>query len=358
MATAKAKPLTLSVAASAMRKLVLASGITLVLLIVGRIFLDAAISYWNAIHPAPPPPPTVGFGILPKIAFPDTPLKPKSYSLQISSANLQPKSDRAFVFFQPSQRASLLAVDKATKQAATLGFMFQPERITSEQYRWRRTQPLPSVLDYNIVNGTFRMRVDWQNNPAFLQGNRLPDEDQAIAIAKQALGAAGILQKDMATGSAKVTYLKADGNSYTNTVSFSEADFLQVDLFRTPVRGTAPIVTDRPTKGTVRAIISGSNDRAQQVIALEYNYLPVDYNTLHTYPIISPGAAYQLLSQGKGYAASISEDQTDAVVRNVYLAYYDSGSTPQNFLQPIYVFEGDGGYVGYVSAVDPKWIAP
>lgn len=357
MAAPKAKPLTLTQAAAAMRKVIVATGITLGILIVGRVFLEAAINYWKATHPEPPPPPTVGFGVLPKLAFPESVIKPTKYTLQVSSTNLRPFSDRALVFFQPSQRASLLAVDKASRQATVLGFLFQPERITSEQYRWRRTQPLSAVLDYNIVNGTFTMKVDWQSNPAFLQGNRLPTEDQAIGLAKQTLGSAGILPKDMATGSAKVTYLKSDGDSYTNTVSFSEADFLQVDLFRTPVRSQFPILGERPNKGAVRVIMSGNQDRNLQTVAVEYNYLPVDYNTSHTYPIITPNAGYQLLAAGKGYSASISEGQTEAVIRNIYMGYYDSGNKAQNYLQPIYVFEGDGGYVGYVSAIDPKWIA-
>lgn len=358
MATQKAKPLNLTETAATMRKVILVSGVTIVTLIIGRVFFESAVQYWKATHPEPPPPPTVGFGILPKIEFPLTQNAPTTYTLQAPNAQLKPVSDRVTVFFEPSKRASLLAVDKATKQANTLGFLFDPEHITSEQYRWRRTQPLPAVLDYNIVNGTFMLRVDWQSNPAFLQGNKLPNEDTAIDLAKQTIASVGLLPKDMATGSAKVSYLKSSGTSYANTVSFSEADFLQVDLFRTPVYSQYSILTERPNKGTIRAIISGNSDRAQQIVALEYNYLPVDYTTLHTYPLLTPSAAFTLLSQGKGYAANTSQDQQSVIIRNIYLAYYDSGNKPQSYLQPIYVFEGDGGYVGYVPAIDPKWLSP
>ncbi|MEP7167199.1 MAG: hypothetical protein ABI758_04440 [Candidatus Woesebacteria bacterium] len=358
MAKPKAKPLTLTQAAYAMRKILLATGITLLVIIVGRIFLESAVNFWVNTHPKAPPPPTVGFGILPRLAFPESVAKPTSFRLEASAATMKATSDRAMVFFQPSKRASLLALDKASVQAKTLEFIFPPERITSESYRWRRTDPLPAVLDYNIVNGTFVLRVDWQSNPSFLQGNRLPDEDSAINTARNKVSEAGLLAKDMATGSAKVTYLKSNNGSYTNTVSFSEADFLQVDLFRTPVFGQFPILTERPNRGTIRAIISGSQDRSQQIIALDYSYLPVDYTVLYTYPIIPPTAAYQMLSAGNGYSASIAEGQTEAIIRNVYLAYFDSGSKPQSYMQPIYVFEGDGGYVGYVPAIDPKWISP
>ncbi len=357
MAKPKAKPLNLTETAATMRKVILVGGVTLLTLIIGRVFVESAVGYWKATHPAAPPPPTVGFGILPKIQFPVAKSNPTKYTLQAPSTQLQTSSDRIFVFFEPSKRASLLAVDKATKQANTLGFLFDPERITSEMYRWRRTQPLPAVLDYNIINGTFTLRVDWQSNPAFLQSSKLPTEEAAIDLAKQTIAGVGLLPKDMATGSAKVSYLKSSGSSFTNTVSYSESDFLQVDLFRTPIYSKYPVLTDRPTKGTIRAIISGSQDRSQQIVALEYNYLPVDYATVQTYPLITPQAAFTLLANGKGYSANVSDGQTEAVIRSISLAYFDSGSTQQSYLQPIYVFEGDGGFVGYVPAVDAKWIS-
>jgi hypothetical protein len=37
------------------------------------------------------------------------------------------------------------------------------------------------------------------------------------------------------------------------------------------------------------------------------------------------------------------------------MGYYES-STYQQYYQPIYVFKGDGDFVGYVSAIDPRYI--
>jgi hypothetical protein len=42
-------------------------------------------------------------------------------------------------------------------------------------------------------------------------------------------------------------------------------------------------------------------------------------------------------------------------IRNIFLAYFES-EEPQNYLQPIFVFEGDKNFTAYVSAVDPEWI--
>ena len=42
-------------------------------------------------------------------------------------------------------------------------------------------------------------------------------------------------------------------------------------------------------------------------------------------------------------------------IRNIYLAYYDSIS-PQTYLQPVFIFEGDDGFVAYVPAVSRDYV--
>ncbi|PWU24164.1 hypothetical protein C5B42_00500 [Candidatus Cerribacteria bacterium 'Amazon FNV 2010 28 9'] len=355
MATAQPqKPVTLTQTAFVARRAVVVFGITLLVYVVGRFFIDSFTQYWIATHPTPPPPPTHGFGILPKIAFPTNVGTPTSYKLELPPDRLAPPSDRAYVFFMPSQRASLLALSKAKQQAQDLGFLLEPQQITNDVYRWSHSQPLPATLDYNIVNGTFTQKLDWQSDPTFLQTNQLPNEDDAIAMTRTMLQAANLLGQDIATGSAKITYLKAGTSGYTPTVSLSESDFLQVDIFRTQILGTYDVVTDAPTHGAVRAIITGKQDTNLRFAMIDYKYLPVDYTSAFTYSIISPSEAFVDLRAGKGYTAAMSQSGTDVTIRTIRLGYYDS-FTPQSYLQPIYILEGDGGYIGYVSAVSPTW---
>ncbi|HSW89302.1 MAG TPA: hypothetical protein VLH19_00315 [Patescibacteria group bacterium] len=350
-----ASPLTLTQVASFMRKFIAIAGVTLAVMIVGRVFLESAVGYWKATHPAPPPPPTAVFGLLPRLKFPTSVGTATSLKLEIPPSRLRPVSDRATVYFIRSKRPSLLALDKAKEQAATLGFLFEPDRIDTQTYRWRRTQPLTSVLDYDIITGMFTMSLDWQSDPNFLQNSKLPIEDEAILNVRSSLSTAGLLEKDIATGSAQVSYLKSSGGTYEPTVSFSEADFLQIDLYRTPVNGQYQVVTEEPGHGTIRAIITGSSDKSNFFAKLEYYYLPIEYGISATYPIITPTRAFQLLSEGSGYTAAMPTTGKDVIVRNINLAYYDS-KAEQQYLQPVYVLTGDGGYVGYVSAIDPRYV--
>ncbi len=354
MAAANTKPVTLTQVAGVARKAIVVGGVTLVVLIIGRFALQSFSAFWIATHPAPPPPPTRGFGILPGIAFPQSLGTPTSYRLDAAPRVLQAQSDRAPVFFMPSQRANLLSLDRAKREAANLGFILEPQQITTSLYRWTRNQPLQSTLDYNISNGTFTMKLSWETDPTFLQVKSLPTEDEAINVTRSVLSSSGLLKDDIATGAAKIGYLKASVNGYSPTVSLSESDFLQVDIFRTQIGGRYEVVTDEPGHGTVRTIVTGKDDPAMRFALVDYRYLPIDYDHFETYPIITPAQAFELLKSGKGYTARMPQGSADVIVRSIRLAMFASLS-PQEYLQPIYILEGDGGYTGYVPAIQAIW---
>src|SRR5260221_14323462 len=140
------KPISLTQVAAVARKGIVVGGVSLLVLVVGRFFLDSFLTYWTLTHPAPPPPPTHGFGVLPAIVFPKSVGTPASYKLESTIQGTKQQADRAPVYFMPAQRANLLSLDKAKPQANTLGFILEPEQTTSSLYRWKRNQPLGSVL--------------------------------------------------------------------------------------------------------------------------------------------------------------------------------------------------------------------
>lgn len=110
-------------------------------------------------------------------------------------------------------------------------------------------------------------------------------------------------------------------------------------------------------------IISGSQQRQQQIIAAEYHYFPVDETKFGTYPIITPQAAFEELKKGQAYIATSGQYKNgDSLkIRKVYLAYFDP-DVSSDFYQPIYVFDSadndpENSFVGYVPAVEPEYYA-
>ena len=341
------------------RKAVVFGSIGLVTLIVGRVVLATAVAWWKALNPPPPPPPTVGFGILPAVAFPlqDSEEKPLSYRLETATGGLPEFPDRAKVFLVQHPAPSLLADEAAKSQAANYGYVFEPDKLPGSNYSWSKSSPIQSTLEYNIVSKHFTITTDYLSRPELLTAPNLPSSFEAVKQVKDFLKKGDLLGEDMATASGEVSYLKALGDELEPAVSPSDADFIQVDLNRTPIDMMYRMFTPNGFEGIVSAILTGGLSGKQEdgIVYITSGYSPIDYTQVHTYPLRSPNEAWKLLQAGEGYIATPAEG-TAATVREVYLAYFDTPER-QEYLQPIYVFYNpEDGFLGYVSALDPSFI--
>lgn len=331
--------------------------IFLVVLMVGRITINGIIAYWKATHPEPPPPPTVGFGTLPGIVFPNQSDsdKPTSYRLETATGTLTDFGDRAKVYFMPKSTASLLADQNAKATAAKLDYVFEPEALTTQLYRWNKSRPLLSTLEMNIRTNTFSITSNYLSLPELLVRKQVPSGFDAISRVKNLLDRADLLADDVATASGEIVYLKSLGGELAPAVSQSDADFIQVDINRNPIDGLYRMYTPQGYMGTINAILTGGFEGRDSIVELHYNYHEINYDQVHTYPLRTSQSAWQILQAGEGYTAQ-KGSQDPAVIRTVSLGYFDSFEE-QDYLQPIFVFENpETGFLGFVPALDPRFI--
>ncbi|NCN24227.1 MAG: hypothetical protein COU65_01050 [Candidatus Pacebacteria bacterium CG10_big_fil_rev_8_21_14_0_10_42_12] len=330
--------------------------IALVAMIVGRVVISTFITFWKATHPPAPEPPTVGFGMLPAIALlSEAGAQPTSYSLELPTGRFPSFSDRAKVFFIPQGSASLLSDQQAKEKASRYDFVFEPEKIGQNTYRWTKSQPLGSTLEMNIITYQLRITTDFMSRPELTANPQLPDSFGAVQLVKSFLSTGNLLPADVATSSGSIEYQELIGGVLKPAYA-SDAEFIQVDLNRAPIDGAYEMYTPLGTVGTIHAILSGALSGNNAIVHLDYNYFPVDYYQVYTYPIRSPQSAWEILQAGEGYVVPSFAGE-EAAIRSVELGYFDNFAY-QPYLQPIYVFLGDEGFIGYVSAIDPSYIQP
>lgn len=342
---------TLSEVASKTRNIIKFGAVSLAAFVFLRIILIAGVAYWKKLHPPPPPPATVEYGKLPRLRFADQSKKTLNFNLQLPTLEFPVFPDRAKVFYLPLKKADFAIWDTAKAQAQTLGFGGEPEQIDNEVYRWTKISPVPISFELNIINGSFTYEYAWQEDTNILSAKRLPGEQQAI------LDTVDFVKKVNPEGSnlgqeAKVVYLKVVGAKLQPVVSFSEADLVQVNLFPPKIEELS-VVTPNPAQGVASALLSGSP--SQKVLKLNYNYFPINPSLFATYPLKTAKLAWQELQDGKGFLASLADKAADVTVRRVYLGYYAT-LTPQSYLQPVYIFTGDGDFMGYVPAITDEWL--
>lgn len=337
------------------RQAVKVVAILFVVMIVGRFAVQSFVAFWKAMNPPTPPPPTVGFGMLPAMRFPEKPEAelPTSYSLQLPRGTFPSYGDRAKVFFMPSTSLGLLSDQNAREFAAKYGFVFEPTILTTRLYRWQRSSPLETTLQLDIQTYQMRLTTNYLNRSDLLIGSVVPESLRAEQIVKSFVNTGGIGDQSIATNSAETTYLRLQGTQLVEALSYSDADYVRVALNRYPVDGFYEMYTPDGT-GIIEAVVAGGLSGNNAVVDFVSNFKPVDNSVVHTYPIRTAAQAWSILQAGEGYVARHSSSG-EAVIRSVALGYYDDFE-PQTYLQPIYVFIGDDDFLGYVPAIDPRFI--
>lgn len=121
--------------------------------------------------------------------------------------------------------------DRAIDLASRLGFLFTPTQPSETLYRWTQSDPLPATLDVDIVSGHFTLKRQWQADPSLVVSKRFVSEQQTIMDAQGFLRGVSLLPADL-NGPKKVSFWRAQGDRLVETISLSEADFVEVDMFR------------------------------------------------------------------------------------------------------------------------------
>jgi len=337
------------------RKIIKYTAFLIVFIFIFKVVWGISTSVFRKINPPEPPPPTVEFGNLPNLSFPRKETPEIEYKLETIEGTLPQLAKIGTVYFLPKKEARLFALENTKALARKIGFTREPQKISPTKLLFTTGKSPNTTLEIDMVTHNFKLDYDFLADQEILAERKLPNETQAVSEAKSFLSQLGLLTSDLAQGEAKVSYLKLQVPNLISAISFSEADFIRVDLFRKKVNGL-PVLPPNPKESSVFFIFSGSRSLAKRIIKAEYKHAPVVENLSATYPLKSTNVAWQELISGGGYIANLGDNKEGKVIiRRIYLAYYEANE-PQDFLQPIFVFEGDGEFFAYVPAIEQKWV--
>ncbi len=320
-----------------------------------RIFWAALVGIFLAVFPPQAPPPNHRFGKLPAVVFPvqATPSGQLTFQLQTIQGSVPPASSSATVFFMPKAAPNLLALSQTEDFAANLGFNPTPTAETKSIYRFNDNIYPLRTFHYDIVSNNFTIKYDFSQDTGLFIGTRPPLVEIATADAKSFLQTYKLFNDDLSHGTSKISFLKLVSDHFGPATSLSEADAVKIDFFRQSINGMQ-VFTPNSNQGQAYVIYSGSQNQKKKMLQLTYNFWPIDYLTFATYALKTSNQAWQELQGGGGYIASYPTNGNTAIVRQIYLAYYDSFD-PQPYLQPVFVFQGDYGFLAFVAAVSPEW---
>lgn len=323
-----------------------------------RIFWSIVVALFLTIFPPQAAPPNHAFGTLPPLSFPIPDASPSSqliYQLQTIEGTVPEASPSANVYFMPKKGSNLLALSAAQGFAKRLNFGTTPVPEISNKNLYRFDDPTTGLrhLWYDIVTTNFIVQYDYWLDTSIFLNNKVPSIQEAQAEARSFLQTYGLYPEDIKGGDIRVNYYRVGENSLQPVNSQSQADAVRVDFYRPNVAGTK-IVSESLTQAPISVVLSGSSNTKKRVLKVNYTYWPIDYQTSATYALKTSAQAWQELQSGGGFILHYPSSPV-VTVRSVYLAYYDS-IAPQTYLQPVFVFEGDDGFVAYVPAVSSEYV--
>lgn len=332
--------------------------IALVVFLIGKAALGYALELWAQLHPPPPPPPTVAFGIVPQPKFPESTSSANLvFSLQTISGTYPNIPPTGKIYFMPVAKETLLSLQHASEVAKKLGFTGDPTTVNATVRQWAdMTTPL-RALQYDIATGNFDLKYDWNSDASLFSQKDLPDTDAATTEARNFLANSDLAPSDIVNGKSTVTFFKVSLNNLIPTSSVSSADLVRVDFFRDDI-DQLPLFSQTPTVSPLYVIFSGIKDDKKRLVQVHFTIWQIEPETFATYPLRPVSDAWNDLNTGKGYIASLGTSGTNLVnIHNIYLAYYYPFDAME-FLEPIYVFEGEKGFYAYVPAISKTWLSP
>ncbi|KKR10999.1 MAG: hypothetical protein UT39_C0012G0021 [Candidatus Woesebacteria bacterium GW2011_GWA1_39_21] len=335
------------------RKIIRYSIYTAIFIVIVRYSYLIGTKIYRKYFPEPPPPPTLSFGKLAKIPFPEKEVpKDLVFTLETVDGKLPKFPKQLSVYFMPKAISTINSLDSAKQKATSLGFDPNGVELVETVYLFKHSKS-PASLNLNIVTGIFSISYDLNSKPSVLE-QPPPDPKTATALAKTYLTRARSLPGDL-TGPVANEYLKIQDGKIVPASSLSNANVTKINLYRKDYNDLSN-VTGTANQANIWFMFTGSRDPGDQVIAAEYKYFSVDENKSGTYPIKTSDEAWEELKSGNAYFANVDDSSNGNItIRKVYPAYYDPNQYTE-FYQPVIVFEGDNNFAAYVSAVANDYV--
>lgn len=327
---------------------------TILFFIVVKVGAIVRNAYWPVTFP-----PSIAFGKLPPLDISEGIKPPENvnYSIETIKGGLPKLPKDAKVFTVAVNTFYFGNISDVQKKAAAVGFGGKPTIIdTTKAVFIKNDNGFNSLLQIDLLNGTFNFKSDYATNAGVLTGNPPPLGD-AQNISGRFLANFGLSSAEFPLDKVSPIYYKIEGTNLIKTPTSSGANLMQVNFNRGDI-DKIPVYYPRAVNPELWTLMSNGNI----VTANSYVWLLQKYK-FATYPLKGIDVALQELKEGKAiWNKLLSDDDPAAPIPQTQFHIFDAGlgylitEKLQPYLQPVYVFKGDKGQNAYVPAIDESWI--
>ncbi|MBN1162211.1 hypothetical protein JXA34_00530 [Patescibacteria group bacterium] len=327
----------------------------------------------------PKNPPTVTYGLLDPLTFEPKPINSKTprYSLNTTDGKLPTGlPNRMYVYKIKDHPFSFQSGKDAQKDAAFLGFNDSDlaSNLKEDIYKWKKLST-GSTLEIDIRTKELSLFTDIpRNENAYPKG--ILDHNIAEKAVVNLFKAIWRYNDSLYPSSyVKIKFGTIYNGRLVQAKSTRDRQIAMTDIYR--LINNYPIVGPDPSVGLLHAIVRNPTKDSTPLNypIIEAHYWEIDTESNATYPILTVQEAWKALQENKAVITHVREKDYNPfeeytplnvdiiLINNIYLAYYETNDK-QQYLQPIYLFEGnfqtkgtEGGEITlYYPAIRGEWI--
>lgn len=265
-------------------------------------------------------------------------------------------SSAAYVNFMPPTSTRFGYIDKIYLMAKTLGFDTDVVKHKLQKETEAVFDDGKQKLTVDITNFNFTYKYDVPADDPIFTDVRVPDSTEAVNTASDFLKTIDRYPEELAKGKSNLIYLNFNpGTKELSVVQKPvDANMVEVDFYRPDIQ-SYPIVSPSYFNSQNYVVIV-YNQKDFKIIRSQVHFYEKSDEQVGIYPIKTGDQAWKELQEGKGSVVVAPSNTKDITIKQMFLGYYDPDSY-QPYLEPVYVFLGEGNFAAYVPAIDKSYIS-
>ncbi len=216
-------------------------------------------------------------------------------------------------------------------------------------------------LSIDITNFNFTYRFNFEKNTTLFSGATIATKEVAENKAIDFLKSVGRYPDELATGKRNISYLKYDTitNNLTTAPRIQDSNLVEVDFYRPDIEAdpnALPMIAPQ-YPNSQNYVVMLFRGKEFKVLRAQVRFFEKSNEQVGIYPLKTGDIAWEQLRTGKGVVLNAPKNLQKVSIKTMFLAYLDPDFY-QEYLQPVYVFLGQGNFVGYIPAVLDSYLRP
>jgi len=264
-------------------------------------------------------------------------------------------TETAKIYFLPESTSRFGIREKAYLIAKTFGFdttVIKHNLVNDSSYVFNDDK---QNLSIDITNFNFKYIYQFASDKNLFDNTRIPAKGEIEEKATSFLKQINRYPEELAQGKSNIIYLRYDPLYKRLSVAArpQDANVVEIDFYRPDIDGFSTVSPTYFNSQNSMIMVFHADDF--KILKAQVQFFEKSDEQVGIYPVKTGSQAWNDLKTGKGIVVSSSNSFKNIIIQKMFYGYFDPDFY-QEYLQPVYIFLGDGNFVGYVSAITADYL--